>query len=115
MSKDGDIYLFPSLPFTSPLAHTGLHTSFHASGQSRLWLNYPLSCLHVGPKITAPFSRTQFVQDIIAKKISLFTEIDISNEHKAGMIAVFKIESATVNFLNSQYINYKSVSATEAI
>ncbi|HZD33820.1 MAG TPA: hypothetical protein VE130_01330 [Nitrososphaeraceae archaeon] len=58
----------------------------------------------MGPKITAPFSRAQFAEDIIAKKMSLFTEIDISNEHKAGMIAVLRIESAIRNFLNSQYI-----------
>jgi len=104
MSKDNDIYLFPSLPSTSPLAHTGFHTSFHASGQSHLRLNYPISCLHLGPKITAPFCKAQFVEDIIAKKMSLFTEIDISDEHKAGMIAVLKIESVIRNFLNSQYI-----------
>jgi hypothetical protein len=51
-----------------------------------------------------PFSRTQFLTDIVTKKKSLFTQIDFSNEHTAGIIAVLKIESAIRNFLNSEYI-----------
>lgn len=66
--------------------------------------NYPISCLRQGPKVAAPFSSTEFAQDIIAKKMSLFTEIDMSNEHKAGIIGVLKIELAVKNFLNSPYI-----------
>lgn len=105
MSEDDDAYIFPSFPSTLPLAHTGLHMSFHASGQSHLRLNnYPISCLHVGPKLKVPFSKTQFFEDIIAKKNSLFTEIDLSHDHKAGAIAVLKAESVLRNFLGSEYV-----------
>jgi hypothetical protein len=77
--------------------------SFHASGDSHLRLHYPVACLHLGPKLKLPFNRTNFLEDVVTKKKSLLTRIDMTNEHKGGFIAVVKTELMIKDFLNSKY------------
>ena len=104
ISNQNDLYLFPPLHYSSQLAITGLHVSFHTSGVSHLRMRVPIKCMRVGPQITLPFSKTQLLQDIAVKKQSLFTPMDISNQTNGGYIAISKNESMLKNFLSSPYM-----------
>jgi hypothetical protein len=106
VSEGNDLYVFPALPNGSPLARLGFHVSHHRSGQSQLTLQqFPVSCLAVRPKFRLPFDRNEFMNDIVSKRKSLFSRLDLSGENKAGVIMVLKTESMINNFLNSTYMN----------
>jgi hypothetical protein len=55
---------------------------------------------------TIPFSRSEFVEDIVAKRQSLFSEIDLTGERGSGTIFVLKSEKMVNNFLNSNFKNW---------
>ena len=50
-----------------------------------------------------PFNRREFLDDVAAKKQSLFSEIDLTNEQRAGTIFVVKSEKMVNNFLTSSF------------
>jgi hypothetical protein len=104
ISKYNDLYLFPSFPTSPKLASSGLHISFHASGASHLRFNPPVACLRLGPNVMLPFDRSEFVDDVAAKKKTLFKHIDMSNETRGDLIAVLKTGSMFRNLFNSRYI-----------
>jgi hypothetical protein len=104
ISNQNDLYLFPAIHPTSQLSSAGLHVSLHNSGVSHLRLRVPIKCMRVGPQITLPFSKTQFLQDIAIKKQSLFTPMDLSDQTNGGYIAILKMESMLRNFLSSPYM-----------
>jgi hypothetical protein len=100
------LYLFPPSLRGSPLANTGLHVSHHASGESQVTVQeFPISCLGFKPKIRLSFSREEFIADIITKKQSLFSDINLTAEQKAGTILVLKSEVVT-NFINTTFKNW---------
>jgi hypothetical protein len=103
LSKSNDVYLFPPL-LGSPLANSGLHISLHVSGESHITVQqFPVSCLGFRPKVKLPFNIREFVEDVAAKKQSLFSEIDLTNEQRAGTIFVVKSEKMVNNFLSSNF------------
>ena len=106
LSKYDDLYLIPYLPPSSTLAHSGFKASLHASGTSHFTFQQPISCLSLGPKAKVPFDRKEFVEDIIRKRESLFSEqFDADALNKAGKIIVLKTESAVKNFINSEFVS----------
>jgi hypothetical protein len=123
ISKSNDVYLFPPLPDSSPLANSGLHISHHISGESQIRVQqFPVSCLGFRPKIKMPFNRREFIEDVAKKKQSLFSEIDLTNEQRAGTIFVVKSEKMVNNFLtsnfnkwleNPKYIDYYNLVKTD--
>ena len=106
VSRSNDLYLFPPLTRGSPMANSGLHISYHASGESQVTVQeFHISCLGFKPKIRLPFSREEFTADVIAKKPSLFSEINLTAEQKAGTILVLKSEVVT-DFINTTFKNW---------
>jgi hypothetical protein len=106
VSKNNDLYVIPPVASTSQLVHSGFKISFHPSGETHLRFHRPISCLSLGPKIKLPFSRTEFVKDIISKRESLLSEeVDLRPLNGPGLITVLKTESLVMNFLNSVYNN----------
>jgi hypothetical protein len=67
---------------------------------------FPISCLGFKPKIRLPFSREEFTADVIAKKQSLFSDINLTTEQKAGMILVLKSKLVVTNFINTTLKNW---------
>lgn len=91
------------MPRNSPLANSGLHISHHHSGESHIRVQqFPIPCLGFGPKIKLPFSRREYIDDVIAKK-QLFSDIDLTAEQKPGSILVLKSESMINSFLSSHF------------
>jgi hypothetical protein len=67
---------------------------------------FPISCLGFKPKIRLPFSREEFTADVIAKKQSLFSDINLTTEQKAGMILVLKSKLVVTNLINTTFKNW---------
>lgn len=102
-NEHNDLYVVPYFP-DSKLTQSGFHISFHASGASHLRFHPPVACLGLGPNVKLPFTRAEFAEDVVTKKKTLFTRIDMSNETRGGWIAVLKFESMLRNLFNSRYI-----------
>jgi hypothetical protein len=67
---------------------------------------FPISCLGFKSKIRLSFSREEFIADIVAKKQSLFSDIDLTTEQRTGMILVMKSELVVTNFINTTFKNW---------
>jgi hypothetical protein len=119
-SEKGDSYLFPYLPSNSILSKTGAHISFHASGQSHIRMNYPISCFKQGPKLKLLFDKTEFWKDIIIKRNLLFQPLNLEKEKEGGIISRIKITKLiqclthyfAKLFDNKKFVDYYNLSIT---
>ncbi|HEY7082509.1 MAG TPA: hypothetical protein VH500_22700 [Nitrososphaeraceae archaeon] len=106
-TKHNEIYVIPPIPRTPPWVNSGLHMSFHASGQSHVKMNLPISCLNQRIEHKLSFNRSGLIEDIIAKRDSFFREIDVNNDEAVGTTMVLKTEPMLRNFFNTPYVrNY---------
>jgi hypothetical protein len=71
-----DLYVVPYF-HDSKLTQSGFHISFHASGASHLRFHPPVACLGLGPSVKLPFNIAEFAEDVVTKKKTLFTRIEI--------------------------------------